>query len=145
LTPTADWGALTRNKTPTPLSNGHTTKIKLLSASHRRAFPQNFGGLKTSGQPSDHVAFKNLAEINAEAGVAIIFKYKRSGGTGKFPQQHTLAHRLGFLGLLVFLVGKGKRLMEFLREQSFELFSEVAPFRWYLLQIGKGIRTNSQA
>jgi len=42
--------------------------------------------------------------------VAIIFKYKRSGGTGKFPQQHTLAPRLGFLGLLVFLVGKGKKV-----------------------------------
>ena len=27
--------------------------------------------------------------------------------------------------------------MEFERERSFELFSEVAPFRWYLLQIGK--------
>jgi len=41
---------------PPPLSNGHTTKLNFYSASHRRAFPQNFGGLETSGQPSDHVA-----------------------------------------------------------------------------------------
>jgi hypothetical protein len=96
-----------RNKTPTPLSNGHTTKLNFYPHP-TRAFPQIFGGLKTSGQPSDHVAFTLPKSAQREAGVAIIFKYKRSGGTGKFPQQHTLAHRLGFLSFWFILWAREK-------------------------------------